>query len=608
MSEDVLERLGLGKYAEAFTQGAIDWDVFPSLDHEILKEVGVKPPGDRLRILNASKASGKATITEDVNSPSDLTAAPVTPHVEDAERRHLTVMFCDLVGSTALSASMDPEDYRDVLGSYQTAASSAIKRYDGYIARYMGDGLLVYFGYPQAHEDDAERAIRTGIDIIDNVADLSVRSGRGLQVRIGVSTGMVVVGDIVGEGASEERAVVGDAPNLAARLQGAATPSSIYLSESTRRLVEGRFELENLGTTTLRGFAQPMSMWQVVRERKVESRFEAQTLGKVSPMFGREQELGLVLERWRQAQTGEGQMVIVTGEAGIGKSRITQAVLDSVSRDTHARITYQCSPYHADSALQPTIEHIRRAASMASSDSVEEQLDKLEVMLQQATEDTGSAAPLLAALVGLDGVARYGPTQMTPQQQRQRTLQALREQLVGLATKKPCLFIIEDAHWIDPTTLELLSLCLDQIDNARVLMLITARPTFEHNYGGHPIVTQLTLNRLGRSQISEIVKQLSGGRSMPLELVEVIAEKTDGVPLFVEGLTKTVLESDFLRLVGDAYVVDGQVQSLTIPTSLHDSLMARLDRLEPVKDVAPDGRLHRPGVRLPAVEKRPASF
>ena len=584
--EQWLDGLGLGKYAEAFAEGAIDWDVVPSLDHEILKELGVRPPGDRLRILNAIQGLGKDTTTENVSASGKFPAAPTAPQIEEAQRRHLTVMFCDLVGSTALSASMDPEEYRDVLASYQTAASSAIKRYDGYIARYMGDGLLVYFGYPQAHEDDAERAIRTGVDVIDNVADLSIRSGRGLQVRIGVSTGMVVVGDIVGEGASEERAVVGDAPNLAARLQGAATPNAIYLSDSTRRLVEGRFELENLGTKALLGFAQPTPVWQIIRERVVDSRFEARTLGDLSPMFGREQELGLVLERWRQAQAGEGQMVVLTGEAGIGKSRITQAVLDSVSTDTHTRITYQCSPYHADSALQPTIEHIRRAAALESSDSVEEQLDKLEVMLRPATDDVGSAAPLLAALVGLDGVARYGPLQMTPQQQRQRTLQALREQLVGLATKKPCLFIVEDAHWIDPTTLELLSLCLDQIDNARVLMLITARPTFEHHYGGHPIVTQLTLNRLGRAQISEIVRQLSGGRSMPLELVEVIAEKTDGVPLFVEELTKTVLESDFLRLVGNTYVLDGEVQSLTIPTSLHDSLMARLDRLEPVKDVA----------------------
>ena len=589
MSEDVkswLERLGLGQYVDAFAQGAIDWDVFPSLDHEILKEIGVKPPGDRLRILNAIKSLENETAAESFDAPSHVPSEPAVGLIDEAERRQLTVMFCDLVGSTALSASMDPEEYRGVLASYQTTAASAIKRYDGYIARYMGDGLLVYFGYPRAHEDDAERAIRTGIDIIDEVTHLSVGGHGDLQVRIGVSTGVVVVGDIVGEGASEERAVVGDAPNLAARLQAEATPDAIYLSDATRRLVEGRFELKLLGTKALQGFAQPTSMWQVIRERVVDSRFEARTLGEMSPMFGREHELGLVLERWRQARSGEGQMVILTGEAGIGKSRITQAVLDSVSRDTHTRITFQCSPFHADSTLHPAIEHIRRAAGFGPGDPVEEQLDKLEELIGQAVDDARSTAPVLAALVGLDGVARYGPIQMTPQQQRQRTLQALREQLLGLATKKPCLFIVEDAHWIDPTTLELLSLCLDQIDNARALMLITARPTFVHHYGGHPIVTQLTLNRLGRAQISEIVEQLSQGRSMPPELVEVIAEKTDGVPLFVEELTKTVLESDFLRLVGDAYVLDGKVQTLSIPTSLHDSLMARLDRLEPVKDVA----------------------
>lgn len=581
-----LQSLDLGEYASAFEENRVDLSLISDLDHTVLKEMGVTVIGDRIRILKAAQNAGSGTEIHKNESIHASRSSQQAHPGSEAERRQLTVLFCDLVGSTALSESMDPEQYRDVLTMYQSAAVAAVQRYDGYIARYMGDGLLVYFGYPQAHEDDAERAIRAGFEIIDRVAALPAKDGSELHVRIGVSTGLVVVGDIVGEGASEERAVVGDTPNLAARLQSVAEADTVYLSDSTRRLVAGRFECEDLGARTLKGFSQPVPIWHLVRERVVDSRFEARVSGPIGTLFGREHELGLILDRWRQSQAGEGQMVFLSGEAGMGKSRITRAVLDSIADGDHTRIVYQCSPYHADSALHPSIEQLRRAAGFGAGDRAETQLDKLEDLLRQGVDDIGAAVPLVAALLGLDGAARYGVIQMTPQQQRQRTLQALTDQLLGLASKKPILYVVEDAHWIDPTTLELLQLIIERIARARVLVLVTARPTFEHQFGGHPIVTQLGLNRLGRPQTLAIIGELSGGRSMPQELIDAIASKTDGVPLFVEELTKTVLESEFLQLDGDAFVLRSSVQNLTIPASLHDSLMARLDRLESVKEVA----------------------
>jgi len=581
-----LQSLDLGEYADAFEENRVDLSLILDLDHTVLKEIGVTVIGDRIRILKAAQNAGSGTDTHRNESIHASRPSLQVHSGSEAERRHLTVLFCDLVDSTALSESMDPEQYRDVLTTYQSAATAAVQRYDGYIARYMGDGLLVYFGYPQAHEDDAERAIRAGFQIIDRVAALPVKDGSELHVRIGVSTGLVVVGDLVGEGASEERAVVGDTPNLAARLQSIAEADTVYLSDSTRRLVAGRFECEDLGARTLKGFSQPVPIWRLVRERVVDSRFEARVSGPIGALFGREHELGLILDRWRQSQSGEGQMVFLSGEAGMGKSRITRAVLDSIADADHTRIVYQCSPYHTDSALHPSIEQLRRAAGFGVGDRLETQLNKLEDLLRQGVDEIGAAVPLVAALLGLDGATRYGAIQLTPQQQRQRTLQALSDQLLGLASKKPILFVVEDAHWVDPTTLELLQLIIERIARARVLVLVTARPTFEHQFGGHPIVTQLALNRLGRPQTLAIIGALSGGRSMPQELLEAIASKTDGVPLFVEELTKTVLESEFLQLDGDAYVLRSSVQNLTIPASLHDSLMARLDRLESVKDVA----------------------
>jgi len=570
-----LEQHGLGKYAGVFAENEIEWEVLPRLDDDDLREMGL-PIGPRKKFQAAIEALS--------NEPQPSTGSLVQQG--EAERRQLTVMFCDLVGSTALSEGMDPEEFREIVTAFQSAATGVIEKFEGYVARYMGDGLLVYFGYPVAHEDDAELAARAGLALVERLARRPLVDDVEVAVRIGISTGMVVVGDLVGEGSSEERAVLGDTPNLAARLQGAASPNTALISASTRRLIEGRFQLAALGPLELKGFAAPTPAWQLVSEEVADSRFEARHRGQLPQIIGREQELALLTECWRQAIGGEGQMVVLTGEAGIGKSRITRALIDSLADEPHTRISYQCSPYQSDSALHPVTEHLLRATDFSVGDALGVKLEKLESLIGMGTADVDSVAPLFAALLGLDGAKRYGALNMTPQQQRRRTLEALSDQPPGLSAHAPVLLVVEDVHWIDPTTLELIELVLNKIENARVLVLATARPTFQYSFGGHPIVTRLALNRFGRSQTLAMVERLSAGNALPGELVEEIVKRTDGVPLFVEELTKTVLESDLLRLTEDGYVLEGALTSVTIPTSLHDSLMARLDRLQPVKEVA----------------------
>ena len=402
-------------------------------------------------------------------------------------------------------------------------------------------------------------------------------------MRIGIATGLVVVGDLVGQGAAQEQAVVGDTPNLAARLQGIALPGQVVLAEATRRLLGDVFDVTHLGGQNLKGIAGQPSAYGVIGERIVESRFEARASGAMSNMVGRDHELALMLERWKQAKAGEGQLVLLSGEAGIGKSRLTRGMIDAVSSEAHIRVSYQCSPYHSDSPLYPIIQQLAFAAGIRPDDDNDDKLDRLEKVLVGAEGDR----PLFAALLGLQTEGRYGTLSLTPQQQRARTLQALVDQLVGLSRGKPVLFVLEDAHWIDATTLELVDFCLDQVASARVMMLVTTRPTFQHGFGGHPIVTKLALNRLGRDQITSIVNRLTNGKTLPGELLDIIAAKTDGVPLFVEEITKTVLELGELRETASAYQLTGPLSRLTHPRRpCYNSLMARLDRLQPVKEVA----------------------
>jgi predicted ATPase/class 3 adenylate cyclase len=498
-------------------------------------------------------------------------APPMAPQPKqgEAERRQLSVMFVDLVGSTALSARLDPEDMREVIRNYQNAVAGEITRFEGHVAKFMGDGVLAYFGWPRAHEDEAERAVRSALAVTEIVGNLQVPVEEPLAARVGIATGLVVVGDLIGEGAAQEQAVVGDTPNLAARLQGAAVPGQVLIAAATRRLLGASFEIKDLGPQTLKGLAEPAEAFAVVGERVVESRFEAHSGLSVLPMVGRDQELALLLERWSLASAGEGQGVLLVGEAGIGKSRIAQALLDAVADEPHIRIRYQCSPYHSDSALWPVIQQLTRAAGLNADDPIDEQLDHLERLLRRAVQDPSAVAPLIADLLGIEGTARYGELGLVPQVKLARTLEALGDQLLGLAASQPVLVVLEDGHWIDPTTLELMERCLDRIGDARVLLLITSRPDHQPELAGHPHVTRLALNRLGRAGVEAIVARL-GGERLPSETIDTIVARTDGVPLFVEELTKAVLETD----------------KSSIPASLHDSLMARLDRLTEVKEIA----------------------
>jgi len=575
-----LSSLGLGKYATAFAENEIDLEAARHLTDDDLKELGL-PMGPRRKVLAGIVALRDATTVPGV-VPERIQSSTRS----EAERRQLTVMFVDLVGSVALSGQLDPEEMGALIRSYQNAVAGEIARLDGHVAKFMGDGVLAYFGWPRAHENEAERAVRAGLAILCAIEGLRSPAGGPLAVRIGIATGLVVVGDLVGQGSAREEAVIGETPNLAARLQVVAEPGQIVLAETTRRLVGDLFDFQALGTLPLKGLADPVGGYAVLGERVLESRFAARGLGRLSPLVGREQELALLLERWAQARSGEGQMVLLTGEAGIGKSRIAEALMEALDNSDHTRMRYQCSPYHTDSTLHCVIQHLNLAARFEPSDDESTRLDKLEALLARGTSEVRAQAPLIAPLLGLDGTARYGPLDLDPQQLRTRTLSAMVDQMTGLARARPVLWVIEDAHWIDPTTLELVELALDAAARSRVMILVTARPNFEYGFAGHPVVTRLMLNRLGRTQVTAIATRVSGGKPLPDAVLDEIAAKTDGVPLFVEEIAKAVLESGALREAEDAYVLARPLNALTIPATLHDSLMARLDRLRPIKEVA----------------------
>lgn len=576
---DWLTELGLAKHVPLFVEAEIDFSTLPDIEEDDLKELGL-PLGPRKKIWGAIQRLGEIP---DAVTPAriDIGTAPTEP-ASDAERRHLTVMFVDLVGSTEMATRMDAEDMRDVITSYQNTVAGVVSRFEGFVAKFMGDGVLCYFGWPRANEDDAERAVRAGLSIIEAVRKTKAPNGSPLSTRVGIATGVVIVGDLIGSGATQEAAVVGETPNLAARLQGVAGLNQLVVARETQRLLGAIFDLTRLDGQDLKGISGPVDAYRVEGEATVQSRFAARQSGAMTPIIGREREIELMTERWAMARSGQGQLALVTGEAGIGKSRITQAVIDRVANDDHTRMTYQCSPYHADSAFYPVIQQMSFAADIAASDSPDVRLDKLEALLGADQDTLRPVAPLL----GLDGVSRYGALDLTPAQQRARTMQALTGLLVRQAADKPVLLVYEDLHWIDPTSLELLDLLLDAIADQPVMILATARPTFEHGFGGHPIVTRFALNRLGKDQIGGIVSKLTNGKALPDEIMEIIAQRTDGVPLFVEELTKTILESGALKEDSERYALDGPLSAIAIPTTLHDSLMARLDRLQPIKEVA----------------------
>ena len=573
---DWLRKLGLGQYESAFHANDVDAEVLRKLTTEDLIAIGVTSVGHRRRLLDAIAALG-----------SKAPASPEAPVRAEAERRQLTVMFCDLVGSTPLSTRLDPEDLREVIAAYHHAVAEVVGSFDGFVAKYMGDGVLIYFGYPRAHEDDAERAIRAGLGVTDAVRRLDVGSVK-LRARVGIATGLVVVGDLIGEGSAREQSVVGETPNLASRLQGLAEPGAVVIAASTRRLVGGLFDYRDLGAVDLKGMVEPVPAWQVLRPSVVASRFEAMHGSLLSPLFGRDEEIDLLLRRWAHARAGDGQIVLVSGEPGIGKSRITMELQALLQAERHFRQSYFCSPYRQDSALYPFIDQIGRAAGFAPVDSATSKLEKLEALLARGAPPDEDVA-LLADLLSLPVSERYLLPNLSARQKKEKTLEALIGRLESLARRRPVVIILEDAHWIDPTSRELLDLTVGRIRNLRVLLILTFRPEFQPPWAGQPQVTMLALNRLDQRSQTAFVTQIVGGKTLPDDVVAQIIERTDGVPLFVEELTRSVLESGLLREEEDHYVLEGPLPALAIPTSLHDSLMARLDRLGSARHVAQIG-------------------
>jgi class 3 adenylate cyclase/predicted ATPase len=581
-----LRSLGLGKYEAAFRENEIDETVLPGLTAEDLKELGVAALGHRRKLLDAIAALRTDASSKESSGADATTTSPASVSPEDrAERRQVTVMFSDLVGSTALSGRMDPEDLREVISSYQKCVAEAVRRFGGFVAKYMGDGVLIYFGYPQAHEDDAERAVRAGLELVAAVGALKTHAP--LQTRVGIATGLVVVGDLIGSGASQEQAIVGETPNLTARLQGVAEPNAVVISESTRKLVGNLFELQDLGGQDLKGIAGPVRAWAALRPASVESRFDALHATGLTELVGREEELELLLRRWSKAKSGEGQVVLLSGEPGIGKSRLTAALLERLADEPHTRLRYFCSPQHTDSALYPIISQMERAAGFAHNDTAQAKLDKLDVLLEQSLTPNQNAA-LLAEMLSLPNDGRYPTLELPPQLRRQKTLEALAAQLEALSQSKPVLMIFEDVHWVDPTSLELLGRTVDRLKRLRVLLIVTYRPEFDAPWIGRPHVTALNLNRLGEREIAAIVDRLTGNAPLPESIRQDIIERTDGIPLFVEEMTRAVLEAESeIEARKTASAVP--YSTLAVPASLHASLMARLDRLGPAKEIAQIG-------------------
>jgi class 3 adenylate cyclase/predicted ATPase len=580
---DWLEKLGLSEYAQRFVENDIDFTILPDLTDQDLEKIGIASLGHRRKLLRA--IANRETIEKGTPAVGVASPAAALP-LDTAERRQVTVMFSDLVGSTALSAQMDPEDLREIIFAYQKCVTETVHRFDGFVARYMGDGLLVYFGYPFAHEDDAERAVQAGLEMIAAVSALKTRAA--LRTRVGIATGLVVVGDLIDSGDAQERSIVGKTPNLAARLQGIAEPNTVVICDSTRRLLGNLFELKDLGPRDdLKGVGEAARAWAALRASSVASRFEALHGSGMTALVGRGEELELLLRRWARAKDGEGQVVLLSGEAGIGKSRLTAALLESVVAEPHTRLRYFCSPQHRDSALHPIIGQMERAAGLAHDDSPQARLDKLDALLAKTSTSALDAA-LFVEMLSLANDGRYPTIELTPQQIRQRTLEALTAQLEALTRTSPVLMIFEDVQWIDPTSLEALGRAVDHTRTARVLLIMTFRPEFDPPWVGSPYVTALTINRLGQRDIEAMIGRVVGDKLLPANIREDIIERTDGIPLFVEEMTKAVLEAQSEGAVEDV-IAAVPSPALAVPASLHASLIARLDRLGPAKELAQIG-------------------
>ncbi|MGK0170509.1 MAG: class 3 adenylate cyclase, partial [Gammaproteobacteria bacterium] len=557
-----LAKIGLSEYLAVFDENGVDSRSLADLTEDDLKELGVKLGHRRLiqRVV-AEQDPADASPAQAVTVPQSIAPSG------EADRRQLTIMFADLVGSTKLSTELEPEDLRDIIRQFQAAASAAIERFGGFIARYMGDGVLAYFGYPLAHEDDAERAVLAALELTERLASPDVSTGA--LMRVGIATGQVIVGDIIGDGASQESAVTGETPNLAARLQSVAEPGTLVIDEVTHSIVASAFETASL-TSSLKGFASPVPYWEVISERKSETRFEARG-APLGTFVGRSNELGLLLERWETAATGDGQVALVYGEPGLGKSRLTEELHQRIGQGVaHLRLRYQCSPFHTVSPFYPIVQHLNRAAGIDASNTEQERLDKIEHIVFSGDDETRA---LFAELLSVPHESRYARLQLTAAVQKQRTVQALIGQLLKTAKDQPVLFVLEDAHWIDPSTHDLIRETITATANFPVMIVITHRPGWVSNIPEQPRVLTLPLSRLVTRQATDLA-ELVAGRSVPDDVIREIIERAEGIPLFVEELTKSMMERG---------LAPGQVN---VPATLQASLTERFDRLGPAKDTA----------------------
>jgi class 3 adenylate cyclase/predicted ATPase len=568
---DWLTSIGLNEYAQRFAENAIDVSDVHRLTEQDLQNLGI-PAQHRRQILNAITRLSTAT--------------DVAPYNE-AERRQLTIVFCDLVGSSALSARLDPEDFRKVLIAYNTCVTDIVRRHNGNVVRYMGDGVLAYFGYPQAEEESAIQATRAGLALVEAVDGLQNEIRVGLQVRVGIATGVVVVGDFVGDGIVREQAAVGQTPNLAARLQKLANPGAVLIDPNSHRLTGGYFDYRDLGLRVLKGWSDPIRIWQVIGSSGVKSRFEARHESKLPPLLGREAELELLLSDWRDAGRKQGRVAMLSGEPGIGKSHIALALDERLQEEPHITLRYFCSMHHTNTALFPIVGQIEHAAGFERSDQPAEKLTKLKTLLARSTADPEHVA-IIANLLELPASPEFGLQELSGPERKQKTLAALIAQLEGLAARHPVYVIFEDAHWIDPTSLQLLCALIERVAQLRVLLLVTARPEFTPPWGNDPHITTIPLKPLGHLHGAALIEYVTGGKPMPQPVLSEILARTDGVPLFIEELTKTVLEAGVLREDQERYELAGTPLQ-TIPATLQESLLARLDRLGPGKEIAQIG-------------------
>ena len=578
---DWLRGQGLERYEAAFRDNEVDLDVLPDLTDGDLEKLGV-PLGHRKKLLRAIADLHAAP--NEAAHPAAQASYPVS-----GERRQLTVMFCDLVGSTAIAAKLDPEDMVELIRDFQRSVSAATVKFDGHVAKWMGDGALVYFGYPRAHEDDAERAVRAGLALTASIHALRRPGAAALDVRVGIATGLVVVGQIMGEGEAREQDVVGETPNLAARLQGLAAAGEVIVSEATRRLLGGTFELEARGPQTIRGLPEPAPVWAIKRESMNVDRFEAARTETLTPFVGREQDVALLAEHWRDAREGDGRIVLLSGEAGIGKSRALASLRGQIAADAPLAMSFQCSPHHANEAFYPVLGNIWRAAGFSNDEPAAERLDKLEALIARAGLDAASTAPILAALLLIPTGARYAAADFAPSEAKERSIGALMALFEGLTRNRPVLVLLEDAHWIDPSSLDLFGRLIERIRTLAALLIVTFRPEFTPPWGGRPNVVGHSLSRFGKRHSLKMIESVTAGRRLPGEVLDEIVAKADGVPLFLEELTKTVIESGLLRQENDHWALRAALTPFAIPSTLQDSLMARLDRLSAVREIAQIG-------------------